>query len=444
MKFGPKENKPVAVPVKAKQAGEVRARWSWTESSVWTERMLTALDNGVKGGVWFSLIDKVWSLRNLTAAFRKVKANKGAPGVDHQTVEMFERDLEANVEKLSEKLRSDTYHPQPVRRKYIDKQGSREKRPIGVPTIRDRVIQGALRHVLEPIFERKFAEHSYGFRPLRGCKDALRRCASLLESGHRYVVEVDLKSYFDMIPHQRLLERVRDEVADGCVLRLIERYLKQDIMEGLERWTPERGSPQGAVLSPLLSNIYLDPLDHLMSASGFEMVRYADDAVIPCRSLAEAKQALVLVQQWTSAAELELHPDKTRIADATREGFDFLGYHFERGMRWPRKKSLRKLKDTIRSKTRRCNGHSLEYIITNVNRTVRGWSEYFKHSHWTTFKPLDGWIRMRLRSILRKRAGGRGRGRGKDHQRWPNEFFAEHGLFSLTTAYAEACQSALR
>lgn len=411
---------------------------------MWTERMLTALERGVKGGVWFSLIDKVWSTRNLRSSFQKVKAKRGAAGVDHETVEMFERETEANLERLSKKLEEGRYEPQAVRRKYISKPGSKEERPLGIPTVRDRVVQGALRHVLEPIFERDFAEHSYGFRPGRGCKDALRRVALLLKAGHKWVVDVDLRKYFDTIPRERLLKRVKEKVADGRVLELIERYLNQEVMEGMERWVPAGGTPQGAVLSPLLSNIYLDPLDHTMAARGYEMVRYADDIVILCRNESEARQALAEVQQWVEEAELTLHPEKTRVADADQEGFDFLGYHFWRHKRWPRKKSMKKLRDAIRLKTKRANGHSLERIIAEVNLTLRGWFEYFKHSNKSTFVSTDGWVRMRLRSILRKRRGLRGRGRGADHQRWPNKFFAEQGLFSLTAAHATACQSVRR
>src|SRR5260370_636188 len=230
------EAKPTPV-LEAKQVGEVPARWAWTEPTVWTERMLTALEVGVKGSIWFSLIDKVYQPRNLRAAFAKVKANQGAAGVDHQTIEM---------------------------------------------------------------------------------------------------VDADLQSYFDTIPKQKLLEQVAEKVADSRVLELIEAMLQTEVMDGLAHWTPEAGTPQGAVISPLLSNIYLDPLDHELAGSGYEMVRYADDFVILCRSETEARAALAKVQPWTATAGLQLHPEKTRIVDATqRGGFDFLGYHFERGYRWP-------------------------------------------------------------------------------------------------------------
>jgi RNA-directed DNA polymerase len=200
-----------------------------------------------------------------------------------------------------------------------------------------------------------------------------------------------------------------------------------------------------AVVSPLLSNIYLDPLDQQMARQDYEMIRYADDFVILCRSEAEARAALAEVQAWTASAGLTLHPTKTRIVDARLPGgFDFLGYHFAAGRRWPRAKSLGKLKDTIRGKTRRTHGQSLSVIIAHVNRTLRGWFEYFQHSRRFTFEVLDSWVRMRLRSILRARQGRRGRGRGTDHHRWPNAFFAEQGLFSLIAAHDLVCQSSRR
>lgn len=435
-----REERPAAVSEGTKQAGEIRARWAWVEPSVWTERMLTALEVGVKGGKWFSLMDKVEALANLRSAFQRVKANGGAAGVDHQTVERFERHLEENLEKLSRSLKDGSYRPQAIRRVWIPKPGSTEKRPLGIPTVRDRVVQAALRHVLEPIFERDFAEQSYGFRPQRGSKDALRRVDQLLTTGHSWVVDADLKSYFDTIPHRKLMEGVEEKVSDGRVLELVEAYLTQKVMETAKSWTPEEGTPQGAVISPLLSNLYLDPLDQQMAQGGSQMVRYADDFVILCRSQQEAVAALERVRQWAEQAGLKLHPVKTRIVDATqRGGFDFLGYHFERGMKWPRQKSLRKFKDTIRAKTRRTVGQSLKVILSEVNRSLRGWFEYFKHSHPTTFRPLDAWVRMRLRSILRKRRGGKGRGRGSDHQRWPNAFFVKQGLNPLSNLYAWEC-----
>jgi RNA-directed DNA polymerase len=395
--------------------------------------MLTALDTGVKGGKWFSLIDKVYADANLRSSFTRVKAKRGAPGVDRQTVEMYETHLDENLQRLSAELRGGGYQPHRIRRVWIPKPGTKELRPLGIPTVRDRVVQGALRAVMEPIFEHDFAEHSYGFRPGRGCKDALRRVDALLKDDHHWVVDADLKGYFDSIPHDRLMARVEEKVSDGRVLALLTAFLRQRVLDEVKEWTPEEGTPQGAVISPLLSNIYLDPLDHRMADTGFEMVRYADDFVVLCRSEAEANAALTAMREWCGPAGLTLHPDKTRIVDAReRGGFDFLGYHFERDQHWPSKKSYRKIKDVIRAKTRRTNGNSLACIIADLNRTLRGWFEYFKHSHRNTFPQLDGYIRGRLRSILRKQNKRRGRSRWTDQQRWPNVFFAERGLFSLT------------
>jgi RNA-directed DNA polymerase len=438
------EVQPVAVSTRTIRTGKTLDMRFWVEPTVWTERMLTALQKGVKGGKWFSLIDKVHPERTLRAAFSQVAANEGAAGVDHVTISMFESHLDEELRRLSDQLRNGTYCPQSIRRHYIPKPGTQDKRPLGIPTVRDRVVQTALRMVIEPIFEHEFAEHSYGFRPKRGCKDALRRVDELLKSGYSYIVDADLKSYFDTIPHDRLMALVGQKVSDGRVLNLIEAFLKQGVLDDLREWTPEMGSPQGAVISPLLSNIYLNPLDHLMAQQGFEMVRYADDFVILCRSPEEATRALAAVQEWTAAAGLTLHPTKTRIVDAKEDAFEFLGYRFEDGKRYPRAKSLMKLKDTIRAKTKRKTGGSLRAIIGSLNPTLRGWFEYFKHSYKTTFESVDGWVRMRLRSILRKRLGLKGRGRGADHYRWRNAFFAEHGLYSLKAAHALACQSSQR
>jgi RNA-directed DNA polymerase len=397
--------------------------------------MLEALEQGVKGGVWFSLIDKVYASRTLAAAWRQVHARDGAGGVDRQTVAQFARHAEMHLEHLSAALRTGIYVPQPVRRCWIGKQGSAEKRPLGIPTVKDRVVQTALRLVLEPIFEREFLPCSHGFRPQRGCKDALREVHRLLEEGATWVVDADIKSYFDTIPHAPLMTEVRTRIADGRVLELLEAYLTQGVLDGLEQWTPEAGTPQGAVISPLLANVYLHPVDQALAAAGYQVVRYADDLVILCASEDEAQRALSLLRTLLESRGLRLHPEKTRVVDATLPGgFEFLGYHFEQGKRWPRKKSMQKLRETVRRQTRRTRGVSLATIVTGLNPVLRGWFGYFKHSHPTTFRAVDGWVRMRLRSLLRKRRGQRGRGRGADHQRWPNAYFHALGLYSLVEA----------
>jgi RNA-directed DNA polymerase len=439
----PTEDAPATVPL-AQQAGEIPSRWRWVKPCAWTVRMLATLEQGVKGGKWFRLFDKVFAERNLWTAFQQVARNGGAAGVDHETVQTFERQLPDSIWELSDRLRSSVFQPQAIRRVEIPKPGSTETRPLGIPTVRDRVVQAAIVNVIEPIFERDFAEHSYGFRPGRGCKDALRRVDELLKAGYVHVVDADLKGYFDSIPHDRLMVRLEEKIADGPVLRLIESFLKADILDGAAQWTPVTGAPQGAVLSPLLSNIYLDPLDHLLAKSGLEMVRYADDFVILCRSATDAQRALELVRTWVAENGLTLHPTKTRIVDVRTEGFDFLGYHFRGTKHWVREKSLRKLKDSLRAKTRRTSGDSLSWIITTVNRTLRGWFAYFQHSRPWVFAPLDRWLRQRLRAILRKRTKRRGPAKGWDFHRWRNAFFAEHGLFSLVEAHRLTCQSSQR
>jgi len=446
----PPEAKPAPVPERDKQAGETPAvltsvRVAGAEPGVWTERMQTALVRGLRGNQWFSLIDKVYADRTLELAWEKVESNAGGSGVDHITVARFAKDCRRGLLDLKEQLRKASYQPRPVKRVWIPKPGTNEQRPLGIPTVRDRIVQTALRMVIEPIFEHRFAEHSYGFRPGRGCKDALRRVQTLLDEGHTWIVDADLKGYFDTIPKDRLMSRVEERIADSRVLTLIRSYLGQGVMEELTWHEPtERGTPQGAVISPLLANIYLDPLDHLLAACGVQMVRYADNFVLLCRSEEEAKAALARVQTWVAENGLTLHPEKTRIVDATQPGgFDFLGYHFERGYKWPRRKAITRFKDKVRKLTPRKSGESMEATVAKLNDMLRGWFGYFKHSSRTGITGLDGYIRGRLRSILRKRAGRSGRGRGKDHQRWRNHYFDELGLFSLTRAHVSARLSPL-
>jgi RNA-directed DNA polymerase len=425
------------------QARNIRDRWGWVEPSVWTRRMLVALEHGVRGGKWFRLMDKVYAVRNLQAAFWAVWRNAGCPGVDGQTVGQFERQQEVELTRLGEELRTGSYQPHPVRRCYLTKLGSREKRPLGIPAVRDRVVQAAVRHVIEPIWEREFAETSHGFRPERGCLGALERLEQWLQEGYTWVVDADLRRFFDTIPHDRLMARLEERITDGAILRLIRAFLKQGVMEEMKGWEESlAGTPQGAVMSPLLANVYLNPLDHEMARKGYRMVRYADDFVILGRSQAEAQAALREVQAWVAREGLTLHPEKTRIVDATqRGGFEFLGWHYERGLKWPRQKSQQKLRETLRQKTCRTNGRSLGETIGSVNRTLRGWKHYFDRGVLNVHERLDQWIRMRLRSILRKRQGRKGRGRGSDHQRWPNAFFEAQGLYSLATAHVLNRQS---
>ena len=331
-----------AVPAKAKQGTDaLDPPRGWAEASIWTERMVSALVNGVKGGKWFSLVDKVIRPPTLDAAWHKVAQNKGAAGVDGQSIERFAAQADRYLQELHDSLKDGSYRPNPIKRVEIPK-GDGQTRPLGIPTVKDRIVQTALKMVIEPIFEAQFRPGSYGFRPGRGCKDALREVDRLLKDGFTWVVDADLQGYFDSIPHDRLMARVAASISDGRVLALLDGFLRQDIMKDMARWTPTAGTPQGAVISPLLANLYLHPLDLLMEQRGRRMVRYADDFVILCRSEEAALTVLRQVEAWAAAEGLTLHPDKTRIGDSRQpgQGFEFLGYRFEAGRRLVRKKSL--------------------------------------------------------------------------------------------------------
>jgi len=435
-----KNYEPVTVPFQATQTGETPSIAQWAHPMVWTERMLATLEQGVRGGKWHTLIDKVFDQRNLFFSARKVLGKQGAAGVDHQTVEDFAEQERKEIQRLQAQLCEDTYRPAPVRRTWIPKPGSSEKRPLGIPTVRDRVVQKALVHVIEPILDNEFHERSFGFRHGRSCHDALRCIEKLLEAGYVYAVDADLKSYFDTIPKDRLLDLVKQKISDSRVLRLIKRYLEQEIMEELRTWTPETGVPQGAVLSPVLSNLYLNPLDHRMAAKGYEMVRYADDFVILCRTAEEAQAALEEIRSWVETAGLTLHPTKTQIVDSREKSFEFLGYSFRGKLRFARDKSHKKITARLRELTPRKSGDSLEYMIQQINRTLVGWFNYFRHCHWSIFEPYDAMIRRRLRRMLLKR-NRRNRQRLPRTKRWPNAYFTDHGLYSLREAHSRFVQS---
>jgi RNA-directed DNA polymerase len=422
------------------------------EREVWTLKMLEALQNGVKGKVWFSLMDKIYKDRTLQIAWEQVSSNAGACGADGISVERFGKDSQNRLLAVKEHLQEGSYRPQAVKRVWIPKAGSASKRPLGIPTVRDRVVQSALKMVIEPIFEREFAPHSYGFRPGRGCKGALGRVDGLLRSGRLHVVDVDIKSYFDSIPHDQLMSRVRERIADGRVLGLIESFLKAGVMEGgkmAPEGPQEEGTPQGGVISPLLANVYLNPLDWLMKQAGMEMVRYADDMVILCADAAGASQALQMLGRWMDQAGLQLHPLKTKVVDMgqPKAHFEFLGYRFWHGKssgkirRFIRSKSVKGVRERIKPLTRRNNGQSMDTVIAKINPILRGVYNYFKQVRAAALEELDGWVRGRLRGILRKRRGTRGRGQGLDHQRWPNHYFAKLGLFSLTQAQEQELSS---
>jgi len=448
------ENQPATVggtgasPAFPKQAGDTPARWAWVERYVWTERMLKRLDERQEQTVWFSLWDKVWQSNNLDQAILGVILNRGSAGVDGQTTEQLKRDWTRQRDQLQQELRAGSYQPHPARRVWIPKMGSAELRPLGIPAVRDRVVQTALRAVLEPIFEREFAEQSYGFRPGRGGLQALERVESLLQSGHTWIVDADLKAYFDTIPRDRLLALVRERIADGKVLRLMEQYLAAGVMASGKDWQPsEQGTPQGAVISPLLANLYLNPLDHEMAGKGYQMIRYADDFVVCCRTAAEAQAALTEIGRWVQAAGLTLHPTKTRIVNAAeRGGFDFLGYHFERyhesgGKKWPRQKSQFKLRESLREKLPRNRSGGIRQIVAELNPTLRGWYGYFKYSLPSALQNMDQWVRERVRHIIRRRHKRRGMVKGRERVEYPIAWFAAQGLFSLKDAQTQWLQS---
>jgi RNA-directed DNA polymerase len=433
----------VTVPQKAKQTESAPGQWAWVDRAIWTERMLAALGNGVKGSKWFSLIDKVYRPSTLQAAWQQVKANKGAAGIDRQSIKGFAANEQVHLGELARDLEQGSYKSQAVRRVEIPKAGGKT-RPLGIPTVKDRIVQTAVKRVIEPIFEKQFLDISYGFRPGKGCKDALRAVDESLKAGYTHVVDADLQGYFDSIPHERLKSTIEEHISDGRLLQLLVSWLQQDIVRELERWTPTAGTPQGAVISPLLANLYLHSLDVKMSELGYRMVRYADDFVILCQTAPQAQAALQEVQAWVAQNGLTLHSDKTHVGDCLErgQGFEFLGYRFESGERRVRGKSLQGFKDKVREKTKRTRGDSMRTIIEDLTPMLRGWFGYFKHAHRHTFTNLDGFIRRRLRSILRKQEKRPGMGRcHEDHRRWPNAYFANLGLFTMSQTHHYASQS---
>ena len=429
-------------------------QWEWVERSVWTDNMLNALETRGEERKWYSLMDKVYDPSNLHMAYKKVMSNKGAAGIDGIDLKRYTRKLDHNQDVLHRELRLGSYRPKAVKRVYIDKAGSHQKRPLGIPCVRDRIAQTALKHVIEPIFENIFKNCSYGFRPGRSCKDALREMDKLLEKGYCHVVDADIEGFFDHIDHQIMMDRVEELIADRSVLKLIKHFLKQNVMDGMKVWVPQEGTPQGAVISPLLANLYLNSLDDVLQEKGHHVIRYADDFVILSRSQSKAEEALDIVGNWMEQNHLKLHPGKTHVVDMSISGseFTFLGYRYSRHTnkrgqttlhRFVACKSLGKIRAVVKEKTPRKHGCSLEVIIADVNRSLRGWFVYFQHASKLDHVGLDGYVRRRLRRILRKRAKryqSNGANR-QDHKRWPNSFFEAHGYYSLVTAHDAAVQS---
>lgn len=352
---------------------------------------------------YHSLYGQMLYVENFNTAWKSVRANGGAKGVDGQTIGQFGEDSLGNLGKVWLECKSKTYKSQPVRRVYIDK-ASGGKRPLGIPSVRDRIVQQALRQVLEPIFDPRFQDCSFGFRPGRSAHMAIDRVSEYLESGYEWVVDADLKGYFDTIPHDKLIDRVAEVVADGSVLKLIRGFLKAGVMEDGKVVIADDGTPQGGVISPLLANIYLDPFDKRMVERGHKMVRYADDFVILCKSSRAAERVMADIKKYLEGElGLTLHPEKSKVVHLT-EGFDFLGYHFLKAygkpMRRPMDKKLDAFKDEVRELTRRNQTVSMEALLGKLNPYLRGWGHYFGYGNAVKrFKELDGWIRRRVRAV---------------------------------------------
>jgi len=379
-----------------------------------------------------SLIDKVYKRLNLYIAFEKVKASKGAGGIDGISLEQFEHDLERNLEEVHRLLYEDKYQPQPVKRVFIPKP-NKEKRPLGLPTIRDKVVQQALLNRLGKIFEAKFKDSSYGFRPGKSPLQAIKKVEEYLKAGYQWVVEVDIEKFFDTVDHEILIDLVAEEVADGRVLRLIRSFLKAGVMEEMKVEYQSTGTPQGGVISPLLANIYLHPYDEEMIKAGYKTVRYADDIVIMCSKRKEAEEALGKTRKiLEEKLKLKLNNQKTRITHK-RKAFEFLGYLFGSGYsdyKIPRKQAIKAFKDKIRWTTRRNQPKSMSQVIKELNPIIRGWRNYFKYGNSKKiFWELDCWVENRLRAYKAKRWGLR------THLKLPHWKFKAMGLVSLNETF---------
>ena len=344
--------------------------------------------------------------RLMREAFKAVKRNRGAAGIDKVSIAMFERNLEANLASLMKDLKTKgTFVPKPLRRVWIAKDPQGKKlRPLGIPAVRDRVAQEVLRRLLEPIFEPLFHDDSYGFRPQRSCHSAIRKVLTFHAAGYRVTLDADIAGFFDNIPHQLIVDAVAEEVADGNILNLIEKFLAAGVMEnGIFKHTTI-GTPQGGVISPLLANIVLNKLDWRLGQTGYRFVRYADDFVVVCQTRAQAVAALTLVETVMTELGLSLSPEKTKIASYGK-GYDFLGFHLSHQSRTIRSKSLEKFKTRVKELTQR--SHNLEArVIEKLNHVIRGTANYFATEFSTCtalFRQLDKWIRMRIRCMKFKR-----------------------------------------
>jgi len=379
-------------------------------------RRLADWINPAGAGKVHSLVDKVYQRKNLEMAWEKVKANRGSGGVDGQSLEAFAAQLDQQLDRLQSELKEDAYQPQPVRQVQIPKAGKPgEFRTLGIPTIYDRVCQQALLNRLEPIFEPVLDEANFGYRRGRSTKDAMRKVWKEIQSGREWIVDADLKDFFGSVDHEKLLTLVAQRVADGRVLRLIRAMLKAGSYGKGQLFPSERGTPQGGVVSPLLSNILLTPFDREMRHKGYQLTRFADDWVVTCKSATEARAAIAAALRILSVLGVQLHPQKTRVVHV-RRGFEFLGYLIRRGRQlklppgkivtgarsgalyaYPREKSIQRFKDRVRQLTRRCVPLKTKDLIEQLNPVLRGWGHYYKRAHIRTlFNNLDRWIERRI------------------------------------------------
>lgn len=374
---------------------------------------------------------QVLDLRRLRAAYEAVRANGGAPGVDGVTVEAFGESLEAHLRALIAELRAWTYRPHPVRRVLLPKPDGGQ-RPLGIPAVRDRVVQQAVLQVLEPIFEATFSPHSHGFRPERSTLTALRELYGHVRAGHIYLVDLDIEKFFDTIPHEPLLDAVAEWVADGSILRLVRLFLEALIQDGYQLVRPKAGTPQGGVVSPLLANIYLARLDRVLDAEGVAFVRYADDVRLASRTPRGARAALARTAQVLGELGLRLNPQKTKLV-SIHQGVDFLGCRLIQGQGhlnlYITPKAVVRFRDQVRQLTRRTAGLSLPALVVRLSRYLRGWGEYFKRAQCSgVLDRLDLWVARRVRAYVAKRW------RNTLWRRYPDQYLYEH--LGLTRLYA--------
>jgi RNA-directed DNA polymerase len=375
------------------------------------------------------LRDKVFNLKNLYSAFEHVKKNKGKAGLDKVSIKMFESDLENNIMNIHNELKTEIYKPKPVLRVYIPK-GKGGRRPLGIPTVKDRIVQQAIRQVIEHIFEKDFSDNSFGFRPGRSCLDAIKRVEEYRQQGYRQVLDADIKAFYDTIPHKLIMQRLCEKIADGWVLTSIENMLKAGVMEdGIMQETTE-GTPQGGVLSPLLANLVGDIIDKELESAGYKFVRYADDFIILTKTESELPAAFEFVKELIeNKLEMKLSESKTELTNFKR-GFRFLGYKFNGTYRSISDKSFDKLKDNIRDITKRSQGVNLKTVIERLNPLIRGNSNYFRLADMVgIYCKLDNWIRMRLRCFKFSRKWR------TDNKRFKNRRFEKMGLLSFVNEY---------